>query len=182
MTANPPPHLTEEPAVARDAITAMLPADILRDDELVLILAKPSLWFIPLTSIRFILIVIGIAAIVVRTQVAERFAPQNIAILASVIVLGRLVWAMLVWTSHIYLLTNQRLVTIKGVINVAVFQCTLRKIQRTALYKPFFLRLFALGTIGIGTASANDFDTTWEMLPRPLATHEQIVAAIHRAQ
>jgi len=183
MIAPPPPHFTEGPAVARETIDAMLPPAILHGDEVVLILAKPSLWFIPMTSGRFMLIVAAVSALVVRTRIAESaLSPQNLAILATLVCLGRLVWALLVWTSHVYLLTNQRIVTIKGVVNVAIFQCNLRNIQRTTLYKPFVLRLFGLGSIGLATAATTECDTLWEMLPRPVATHEQIVAAIHRVQ
>ncbi len=80
------------------------------------------------------------------------------------------------------MLTNKRVVTIKGVINVNMFQANLRKIQRTQLYQPWQLRLFGTGTIGFATAATNDFDSTWVMIARPLATHEQIVAAINKAQ
>jgi uncharacterized membrane protein YdbT with pleckstrin-like domain len=98
------------------------------------------------------------------------------------ICMGRLVWALLVWTSHIYMLTNQRVVTIKGVINVRMFQAHLRKIQRTTLFQPLLLRLFSTGTIGFATAATIDFDSTWVMIARPLHTHESIVAAINKAQ
>jgi hypothetical protein len=186
MNNEPPPaKLSEDSAVPRPAIEAMLPPAMLHEDEIVLILAKPSLWFIPMTSIRFMLIVTGVAAILVRTSLlmdALRMTPQNMAIIAMLVCLGRLVWALLVWTSHVYLLTNQRIVTIKGVVNVVVFQSNLRKIQRTTLYKPLVLRFFGLGNIGIATAATTTFDSVWEMLPRPVTTHEQLVAAINRVQ
>ena len=187
MSVEPPqPHLTEGPAaVTREAIGAMLPPAMLHEDEIVLILAKPSLWFIPLMSLRFLLVVTGVAVLLVRTRLADDYlhlSTQNLALIAMLVCLGRLVWGLLVWTSHIYLLTNQRIVTIKGVLNVAVFQCNLRKVQRTTLYNPLALRFFGVGNIGIATAATTQFDSVWEMVPRPLATHEQIVAAIHRLQ
>jgi uncharacterized membrane protein YdbT with pleckstrin-like domain len=74
---------------------------------------------------------------------------------------GRIIWALLVWTSHVYMLTNMRILTIKGVVNTHMFQANLRKIQRTDLYRPLIQKVFGTGTIGFSTAaSAGDIDST----------------------
>ena len=101
---------------------------------MVLLLTKPSLWFIVFTSFRFILttFLAGLVAVRVLPLVpAVAISAQTVALVTVVICLGRLVWALLVWTSHVYMLTNQRVVTIKGVVNVNMFQANLQKIQRT---------------------------------------------------
>lgn len=108
--------------------------------------------------------------------------PQTVATAAALAAVGRLVWGLLVWTSHIYLLTNQRIVTIKGVINVSIFQANLRKIQRTNLYQPLIERIFGLGTLTFATAATTTYDSSWVMIPRPIQTHEQVVAAINKVQ
>jgi len=179
-------HRTEDSStVSRELVASVVPEQILHDDEVVLILTKPSLWFIVFTSFRFILTVFLLGVLAVRVSQLAAYAvvsPPTIALITVVLCLGRLVWALLVWTSHTYMLTNQRVVTIKGVINVNMFQAHLRKIQRTTLYQPLLLRLFSTGTIGIATATTAAFDSTWVMIARPLETHEQIVAAINKAQ
>lgn len=186
-THTPPVHTTEDssvPRVPHDLAASVLPPSVLHDDEKVLVLAKPSLWFIPLTSARFAIATVLLSAVIVRVfdlDLASRISPNQMAIFATVAVLIRLIWAALVWTSHVYVLTNRRIITIKGVINVIVFQASLKKIQRTVLYKPWYLRIFALGTIGFATAATESFDSTWLMIPRPLQTHDQIVAAMNRA-
>jgi uncharacterized membrane protein YdbT with pleckstrin-like domain len=184
---HPVPHHRSEdsPVVSRELAASVVPEQILHDDEVVLILTKPSLWFILFTSFRFILtfVLLGILAVRV-SQIASytAYSPQTIALITVVACMGRLVWALLVWTSHTYMLTNQRVVTIKGVVNVRMFQAHLRKVQRTSLFQPLLLRLFSTGTIGFATAATNDFDSTWVMIARPLETHESIVAAINKAQ
>jgi hypothetical protein len=163
------------------AVIAGLPAGTLHQDETILLLTKPSILFIFITSFRFVLTVLLFALLLVN--VAPSINSRSVSLAATVIVLGRLIWALLVWTSHIYILTDQRIITIKGVLNVAIFQATLRKMQRTTLYKPLYQRVFGLGTIGFATAAAvTNFDSTWLMIPRPHQTHEQIVAAISRVQ
>lgn len=181
-------HTTEDtsiPRVSHDLAAAVLPPSVLHEDETVLVLAKPSLWFILLTSARFIFATVLLSAVIVRIfdlGLDTRISPRQMALFATLAVLVRLAWAALVWTSHVYVLTNRRIITIKGVINVVIFQASLRKIQRTVLYKPWYLRIFNLGTIGFATAATENFDSTWLMIPRSLQTHDQIVAAMNRNQ
>jgi membrane protein YdbS with pleckstrin-like domain len=163
----------------------VVPEQILHGDEVVLLLTKPSLWFIVFTSFRFILTTFLLGILAVRVAQFTSWvavSSQTIALITVIVCLGRLVWALLVWTSHVYMLTNQRIVTIKGVVNVTMFQANLRKIQRTTLYQPWVLRVFSTGTIGFATAATTEFDSTWVMIARPLQTHETVVSAINRAQ
>jgi len=169
--------------VPREIVASVLPASMLHDDEVVLMLLKPSLWFIFVTSLKFIVPVLLLAMLAVRVLTPGGFfSPRQAAVLTTIAVMGRLVWGLLVWTSHIYLLTNQRIVTIKGVINVAIFQTNLRKIQRTTLFRPWVERILGLGTVGFATAATYEFDSTWVMIANPMEVHERIVAAIRRVQ
>lgn len=183
-----PGHTTEDSAskpVNQELVAGVLPPAILQQDEIVLLLVKPSLWFILITSVRFILLtmLVGILLVQIFQHNPEPYlSSQSLATMAVLAALGRLLWALCVWTSHIYLLTNQRIVTIKGVVNVTIYQAHLRKIQQTVLYRPLLERLLGIGTLGFATAaSAGDPDSTWVMIPRPRATQEQIAAAIEKA-
>ncbi len=178
-------HATENATpVSREMVAAVVPQHILHGDEIVLLLIKPSLWFIVLTSFRFLLATVLAGSLFLHFGFGSSgwVSPQNIAAATTLLCIGRLIWALLVWTSHIYILTNLRILTIKGVLNVNVFGAPLRKIQRTVLYKSLLLRILGLGTIGFATAATTGFDSTWVMIPRPLQTHEQIVAAIQKSQ
>ncbi len=178
-----PHHRSEDaPTVSRELAASVMPEQMLHDDEVVLILTKPSLWFILITSFRFILTFVLLGVLAVQVTSYTGYSPQTIALVTVIICMGRLVWALAVWTSHTYMLTNQRVVTIKGVVNIRVFQAHLRKIQRTTLYQPLLLRLFGIGTVGFATAATTDLDSTWVMIGRPLETHESVVAAINKAQ
>ncbi len=174
-------------AVTPEMISAIAPQNILQEDEIVLMLVKPSLFFIFYTSFTFVLVALmmGVAAgQVTRTgALGGYFAPSTVALVTMLICVGRLIWALLVWTSHIYMLTNLRVVTIKGVINVHMFQAQLRKIQKTELFRPIGQRIFFTGTVGFSTAAAaGTVDSTWVMLPHPVETHQRIARAIDEAQ
>jgi uncharacterized membrane protein YdbT with pleckstrin-like domain len=158
---------------------------MLQQDEIVLLLVKPSLWFILVTSLRFVtaMTLLGILAVNVFSRQAGSFiTPQTAATAAVVVAVGRLIWGVCVWSSHTYLLTNLRILTIKGVVNVAIYQASLRKIQRTTVYRRWWERALGLGTLGFATAAAGGpTESTWQMIPRPLATHQQVLAAIQKA-
>ena len=172
----------EGSGLAPELVAPVVPAHILHEDEIVLILTKPSLFFIVFTSLRFVAVTALAGVLAARLSADLSYSAYAVAFATTALCVGRLIWALLVWTSHIYMLTNQRIVTIKGVINVHMFQAHLRKIQRAELYAPFHLRLFGMGTIGFATAATTTLDSTWVMIARPLETQEQIAAAIHKAQ
>jgi uncharacterized membrane protein YdbT with pleckstrin-like domain len=182
-----PLHLPadESAPIAPAYLAAGVPEELLHGDEVVLILTKPSLWFILLTSFRFMVttVLLGVLAVQLLAMPSINYvSPPVVAAITVLICLGRLVWAILVWTSHIYMLTDRRIVTIKGVVNVNMVQVSLRKVQRTELYRPWIFRILGIGTIGVATAATNTLDATWVMIGRPILTHEQMVAAIHKVQ
>jgi hypothetical protein len=171
-------------AVPPALVGAMVPAQILQEDEIVLILTKPSLLFLFYSSFPSLVVIamVGILAAQVSSSVAG-ITHSTVALIAVMAGVCRLIWALLVWTSHVYMLTNRRIVTIKGVINVHIFQAYLRKLQKTEVYRPIGQRLFMTGTLGFSTAAAaGGPDSTWVMINRPQETHDQIVAAIHKAK
>src|SRR6185312_13198514 len=114
-----------EAALHQELVSQMTPEQILQEDEVVLLLTKPSVLYIFYSSFRMVLgtLMLGIlAARMIWASPDDYFTPRSIAAITVLICLGRLIWALLVWTSHTYMLTNQRIVTIKGVINVHMFQ------------------------------------------------------------
>jgi hypothetical protein len=174
-----------DPRVVPPALVgAMVPAQILQEDEIVLILTKPSLFFLLYSSFPFLVVttLLGVVAAQVSYTLAG-VTSSTVALVAVLVGTCRLVWALLVWTSHVYMLTNRRVVTIKGVINVHIFQAYLRKLQKTEVYRPLGQRIFFTGTLGFSTAAAaGGPDSTWVMIHRPQETQEAVVAAIHKAK
>ena len=152
--------------------------------EIVLLLVKPSLFWLLYASFPFLVVtaLVGIFAAQISFAVAGVNA-ATVALVAVLVGVGRLIWALLVWTSHIYMLTNIRVLTIKGVINIHMFQAHLRKIQNIRIYRPIGQRIFATGTLGFSTAAAAGApESTWVMIHRPTDVQEQVVAAINKAK
>ena len=85
-------------AVAPD-IVGMVPPQILQEDEVVLLLTKPSLFFIFYSSFIFILFTLVIGAIlaqIAKGATAAMPSPSTIMTLMAAVCAGRIIWALLV--------------------------------------------------------------------------------------
>src|SRR5262245_45917678 len=57
----PPIHIASTGStVEMPAAAASVPADLIQDDEVILLALRPSLWFIPLTSLRAMLVILAL--------------------------------------------------------------------------------------------------------------------------
>ncbi|MFN3166945.1 MAG: PH domain-containing protein [Phycisphaeraceae bacterium] len=170
-----------EPMLAR--ATAMLPAQLLQPGEIIILLLKPSPWFILLVPLRFLTVVLLCAtlAILLQRKGYDLGVGRHDVVIATLALVGaRLFWQMLDWLSRVYVLTDQRIIRVKGVLNVQVFECPLQKIQQTDLILPLLQRLFWLGTIGFATAGTAAHEAFWFMVARPLDVHQKVIETLRR--
>ena len=92
----------------------------------------------------------------------------------------RLFWQFLEWLSRVYVLTDRRVIRVKGVLRISVFEAPLRQIQHTAAQYSIRERIFGLGTIGFATAGTGVIEAAWEMVARPMEVHGAVVQALNR--
>ncbi len=171
------------PAVpATSAMSAVMAGHVLRDGELVLLLLRPSKWFILLTSLRFLTIVAILVLLAVIFDDKLR-GPQRQYFEAGILLAGgRLTWAVLQWMGRLYILTDMRIIRLSGVFNVEVFDCALRKVARTLLEVSFQERICRIGTIAIIPQDEEVPIAHWQMVAHPRQVYEQINATIARAK
>ncbi len=115
------------PAVT--SLAALLTRHVLRDGELVILILKPSFWFIPLNALGFIAVV---AALMIAARLGADHLPgihpRVIWEAGTFAVAARLMWATVQWSNRLYVLTDMRIVRIAGVFNFNIFDCPLRKV------------------------------------------------------
>lgn len=161
---------------------AVVPEHLLDGGEIVILAIKPSMWFVPLVSARWILAGIGLMALGMSEWSPPEFQWYFLRAGAWAAVL-RIGWAILEWVSTLYVLTNHRLMRIRGVFHVELFECRLKKIQNMYLSLTLAERLTRTGTLVFMTAAAaGGGSAMWRIVARPLEVHEQVVAAIRKAQ
>lgn len=167
------------------SLATLVSRHVLRDGEVVILLLKPSVWFILLSSLRFAAVVLILMAAVFLFDLDDKYAfLSKLAVIESGIFLiaGRIMWAVLQWMGRLYVLTDLRVLTVSGVFNVSIFDCPLRKVARTRLLFTTRERLVATGSIEIIPLDENAPEGVWQTIARPRQTHEQVVAAINKAK
>jgi hypothetical protein len=174
----------DAPAVPlrRASLAALLAGHILQDGEVVILILKPSLWFLVLSSLRFA----GVASIFLlwlllstNPSKAQEVAYSEAAV---VIVASRLVWATLHWMGRFYILTDLRILRLGGVFSIELFDCPLRKVARTRVIVSTPERLVRTGSIEIVPQEGSWALGNWQTIDQPREVHEQVVAAINRAR
>ncbi len=171
-----------EPASAAALAADVLPTHLLDGGEIVVFAIKPSLWFIPLVSRWWC---VAAALVVAATRLGPLSGMELPLIkLGLALALCRLTWATLQWSGRLYVLTNRRVMLIRGVFNVELFECPLVRIQNTWMTLTLVERLLRLGSIHMSTAAGATAGgvATWRTVARPLELHEKLRTAVERAR
>jgi hypothetical protein len=162
------------------SLAALLASHILRDGEIVLLVLKPSLWFILLNSAVFsgVVLLASLAAAVVSHRSHDRLYFDA----AGFCIAARLVWAMLQWMGRLYVLTDQRILRLGGVYMVEVFDCPLRKVVRTRMVSTQLEKMVFVGSIEIIPRDESMPTAIWQTIAQPREVHKKVIAAINRAR
>ncbi len=184
VTSHPAEGVSETPAADDATIRAatMLPAELLQPGEIIILLLKPSPLFILLASLKsvtvFLLVTVILAFVSEYLYPYTGVSSREWVLLGTILIGLRLIWQFVDWLCRVYVLTDQRVIRVKGVLRVSVFECRLAQIQQTDLIFTLRERLFGLGTIGFSTAGTAFTDAFWVMVARPLDVHQKVVATI----
>ncbi len=164
------------------SLATILAGHVLQDGELILMILKPSMWFIVISSLGFaaVVAIFLIAALIfTNPNPTQWFAYVETT---ALIIAGRLMWAMLQWMGRFYILTDMRIVRLGGVFTIELFACPLRKVARTRVVCTTRERLCRLGSIEIVPGDAAMGWGTWQTVTNPEMVHDQVTAAIDRAK
>lgn len=164
---------------------ARVPANLVRDDEVIILALKPSPLFIILASLNalvFIAICTMLLAYLARVAWfswipwtdAQAFA------LGFFLAFIRLCWQTLDWWNRLFILTDRRVIRRMGVLRLSVFETPLRHVQHTSVFASIRERIFALGSVGFATAGSDTYEAFWVMIARPFDVHRVVVEAIER--
>ena len=187
---DPPLHAAEGEAAARPNIesrvrptlAALLTQHVLSDGELVLLILKPSYWFITLSSLRFNAIVL---TLMLAASIYEEKLPYSSWLyfeLGLFVIAGRVMWAILQWMSRVYILTDLRIVRLAGVFTPDIFACPLRRVARARLIVTLKERPLGVGTIEIIPSDDSLPIGQWQTVSSADEVHRTILQSIGRAR
>lgn len=161
-----------------DMPMAAVPAQLLDGGETVFFAVKPSAWFVLIVSARWLVaaLVLGVLS---YTVIPTRYA-LYVFQAAVLLGLGRLSWALFEWVARIYLLTNRRVMSIRGVMSAEIYAAPLHTIGHAEVTATPGERLFRVGTVEFESETTGR--GAWEVVARPVEMHERLQHAIRRAR
>ncbi len=161
----------------------LVPANLLTGGELVLLAIKPSGWFVLITSLP-ILISAGVVSIVAYIVGIYRSDSPTETVLCLCAAAGfiRIVIACWQWIGRTYVLTNRRVITVRGVIRVRVSAVRLIDVERAILTEQLAERMVGTGSIYCLTVSKNTPALVWNTISRPGEVHEIVISTIEHAK
>lgn len=146
-------------------------------DERIVLAFRPSLWFILLHApgvLMFcaLLVCVGAAwGIAGPGQLGIGWLVVKIGVIGAVVYL---VIGALRWWSRLYVVTDQRVVIVAGVLSQAAADLPLYRVQHVTVTRSLVERLLRLGTVGIATAGADGPAIRMLMVARPSAIVELV--------
>lgn len=157
---------------------------VLQSDETVLMVLRPSPWFV-LVDGGGIYLLILIGALFFAWLGHQDWSPvvipesQVFPACASLLMI-RVIWKIFDWANRIFVLTDRRILRRRGVILLSIVEAPLNRVQNTAIYARLLERMLGLGTLGISTAGSSGFEVVWEMISEPGEVHRRVLEAIGR--
>ena len=170
------------PARPSSSLATLLTGHILQDGEVILLILKPSFWFIILSSLRW---AAAIAILLVAGKIYDAQIPgkNGLYVEAGIFVLaGRVMFAVLQWMSRLYVLTDMRILRLSGIFKMELFDCSLRKVAATRICYTTRERILGLGSIDIIPSDPDAPCGQWQTIDRPRQVQEEILLAIQRAK
>ncbi len=150
--------------------------------EVVILAIKPSAWFVLYDAAWWLVLAFFVAG--TSGWVSNAVSWASAALLIKLALVGatlRLGVAVLRWVSRFYVLTNRRVMRIRGVWKVDVFACSLLNVRTTKLTAQPHERLVGLGTLRFNVDPPSDADGSWYSLRHPEDVHAEVRRAIKRA-
>ena len=154
--------------------------DLLNGSEVIILAIKPSLCYVVFVCAWWLVVLLPLVILSCLAVQMDWLALQARLLLAISLagMVTRLAFALLQWQSRVYILTNLRVLRIRGVIRVEMFQCSLLQLKDVLLGVGALERLLGLGTIGLVKDSSGKAAACWQNIRRAQQVRRQILQAI----
>ncbi len=155
----------------------------LQDGEIIILTVKPSGITVLLRSLPVLLATGAILTILI---LLENFAKplndstRNLILLACCLAAGlQVVSAGLRWLGTLYVLTNRRVIHLRGLAWSAITDCNLTEISQVSVTHSSLERPFGLGSLNFSAESGLAVTQPWTNINRPYEIAGEIRKAIH---
>lgn len=168
-------------AEAPAAVEPLVPVELLDDGEAIILAVKPSGWFVVLTSWPVLL---SCAAVATAAGLwLDTFGGNLVGMAALAVALAKMLVACFQWVGRLYVLTNRRVIGIRGVLKANVVSYPLKNIRRTALSATLPERMVAVSSLYFDISDADDgTEMIWVDLAKPSEVRDLVEQAIHQTR
>jgi hypothetical protein len=108
-------------------------------------------------------------------------SPKLAAELACLMIAARVGVALLRWVSRFYVLTNRRVMRLRGVFRADVCSCLLLDVRNTRVIRGLHERAAKLGTLEFISDKLAGLDPHWYNIAKSDEVHARVRRAIERA-
>jgi len=172
-----------EPANPPAEASAAVPSKLLEAGEVVLLAIKPSGWFVLVSSWP----VLAVAILVTAGMYAGRgvfdvaVSGRTVSLFCLATVCLRVIITSFQWLGRLYVLTNLRVLQVRGVIRVDVFACRLKDLRGVFLSQSPLERLVGIGSLFFQASRSDASEAGWVNIARPAEVQRIVNEAIRRA-
>lgn len=172
---------TDSPSAVREVASRLtsLPQGLVDGGEIIILAVKPSMWRPVFDSVPWIMTLSFLALASMTWHLA--LPGLSVSTSAQVIfLLGmlRLGLAVIAWIPSWYVLTNRRLIVIRGVRTPNITSCSLLEVRNTYLNATTIEKTAHLGTITYVTTDEAKAPHYWRTITDPETVHAEIRRAI----
>jgi hypothetical protein len=170
-----------EPTAACPPVAVTVPPRLLEDGEIVILAIKPSGWFVIIHSLPVLAaaaVAVGIAC-VARDALGTQAAQTAVLAICLAAACARLLAAGLQWMSRLYVLTNRRVIRVRGVLHQDVHQGLLSSVTRVTPGASVPERLVGVGSLYFEISGAGILD--WSHVARVAEVRQVVLDALGRS-
>lgn len=161
----------------------MVPARLLGEGEVVILAVKPGGWFCLLTSMPILSLMVLLVALtlVARGTVMAAVPPESILLGCAAVAALRLLLGWFQWMGRLYVLTNLRIITVRGVLREEIFSCPLKEVAEVRLSTALAERVLAVGSMLFETTRPGALPD-WVNVNYPAEVHQILADAVRRSR
>ena len=155
-----------------------LPGGVIDGGEIIIFAIKPSMWRPVLDSVPWLVMTVLLA--LALTVLGTPFPGLSLTLTGEAILLvgfARLGYAVVRWVPTWYVLTNRRVIDIRGVRAPQIWSCVLIEVRNTYVNVSPPERMARLGSISFVTDRPDEPPRTWQSI----AKHDEVNARVRRA-
>lgn len=174
----------------QDASTAIvaetpLPESILGDGEIVILAIKPSRWFVLLVAwpVLWAAVLVALLAAVAGDSVLTAVPKKMIWVVCSAAACVRTLLACAQWLGRWYILTNLRLIQVRGVLRMDIVEHNVASVDKTFVYSALSAKVLpGVGSLLFDTAEGVLRPPAWIHIARPQEVEQVVDQVIRRAR